>query len=158
MPTLAELQNPYASLSLEECAQDELAKHDLLARLQNPYATLEIFGEPEPKAEGKNEDQLELPEFHKDVFVSKSDFVARSRAIFLQYEPMRANRRILRPEFREFMENHKTKSGRIRAEILEDLKRFDISVMGALNPHLNRESSSITQKLEKISRKYSVDN
>jgi hypothetical protein len=159
MPSLAEFQNPYASLNINERVEDELAKHDYVARLQNPYAALEVFGEADADAVTvPGREQLELPTLRKETSLSKEEFKARARAIFLQYEPMRGNRRLLRPSFRDFIKSNETKSGRVRAEILKDLERFDLSAMGALNPQLNREGDSISRKLGKISQKYSAEN
>lgn len=161
MPTLAELQNPYASLNANIDAEEELSKHAYVAKLQNPYAAIEFFGEWELEediggsASGAGpRKQLKLPYISAKASVTKVSFCSRARAIFVPYEPMRGKSRVLRPEFRNFIRENENKSGPARASILAELERFDLSSMGALNPHLNREGDSIVETLKKISRKY----
>jgi hypothetical protein len=161
VPTLAELQNPYASLNVFIDAEEELSKHEILARSQNPYVTIEIFGayEPEQGVMGSDlttsvQHQPDLPCIPPNRTASKSEFQAEARRILLQYEPLKGNRRVLRPEFRDFLKVNEKKSPTSRAAILTELERFDLTSMGALNPQLNREGDSLAKKLKKISDKY----
>jgi hypothetical protein len=161
MPTLAEFENPYASLNAHVDVEEELAKHDYVKRQQNPYAAVEVFGEchlpdsGESKSNGEGGQQLGLPSFPEVVSATKTEFRKRCRSILLPYEPMRGKNRVLRPEFREFIKENEDKLGTTRAAIISELERFDLSSMGALNPHLNREGDSLAKKLSRISQKHS---
>lgn len=161
MPTLANSENPYATLNVNIEVEEELSKHAYVAKIQNPWAAIEVFGEFDPAKEEEtvvavsaSKNQLELPCIPPKASLSKVEFQSRARKILLPYEPMRGGRRVLRPEFRAFIKSNEDKSSQSRAGILEELERFDLSSMGAVNPHLNREGSALVRKLEKISAKF----
>lgn len=84
--------------------------------------------------------------------ISRVDFTSACRSIFAQYEPMRSGRRQLRTEFRAFIAKNCAKAPEARAKIIAELERYDLSKMGNLQPHLNREcEQSLLKKLADIS-------
>lgn len=159
MPRLADYNNPYASLNQNIDAEEDIERHAYLKKLQNPYAALAIFGEDQTKAvasvDSSSSAQLEIKFISPQNELSKSEFRLRVREILLPYEPLRGTRRVaLRSQFRAFIQANEDKPSRVRAAILRDLQRYDLSSMGALNPHLNREGSAILSKLDKITNSH----
>lgn len=73
--------------------------------------------------------------------ISAADFDAGCRKIFSRYMPAADNKRhLLDSRFREFIAEHRSKDGQERTEILERLKRFDLSFLdGTHAPKLSRD-------------------
>jgi hypothetical protein len=148
---LIKLQNPYAKLSVyDDPPLDEAAaRSDYLRRLQNPYASL---GVAEISQSGNQRgDKADA----KKRTISKADFQSRCRAILFQYVPLAETRGRLRAEFRDFIAKNSDRSGDVRHKVLHELERYDLSVLGDVKPHLNRErQEALLAKLKKISSSF----
>lgn len=152
-------ENPYAKLSVD----DELDPRRAFIRLlQNPYAVIEtsddsffapvVADQINPTTVG----ELELsPTESKRRSISQADFATRCRSIFMQYTPLANGSRRLQPAYQDFIVRAKKKEGRDRFAILQELDRFDLSVLGDIRPQLNRErEAALRAKLTAILDKY----
>jgi hypothetical protein len=80
--------------------------------------------------------------------LSKKDFSDKARRIFLQYTPKLEGIR-LRPHYIEFIQRNSVRSAGERYQILERLKRYDLSSM-RIDGHFNREADISVRKLAEI--------
>lgn len=108
----------------------------------NPYAKLSF-----------EVDALEFmdSEIEDLVAVSSSEFKRQAGRILRQYSPTVGKSRRLRPEFRSFVEGPATKSPETRAQILNELRKYDLEASGYAPPLFNREmSDKVLKKLRQI--------
>jgi hypothetical protein len=136
--------NPYAKLSLEADALEflQLNQSHYSSVSGNPYAKLSI-----------EVDALEFldSEIEDLVAVSSSEFKRQAGRILRQYSPTVGKSRRLRPEFRAFVEGPATKSPETRAQILNELRKYDLEASGYAPPLFNREmSDKVLKKLRQI--------
>lgn len=136
--------NPYAKLSLEADALEilQLNQSHYSSVSGNPYAKLSI-----------EVDALEFldSEIENLVAVSSSEFKRQAGRILRQYSPTVGKSRRLRPEFRAFVEGPATKSPETRAQILNELRKYDLEASGYAPPLFNREmSDKVLKKLRQI--------
>jgi hypothetical protein len=166
------LQNPYASLQVGDPPGDEIRDEVGItppravqadrsvpkplpipaffeARSGNPYArlaNLDDDGTSDPAARRRS-----------DIGISGSGFEAECRSIFRKYIPA-LEHGILRPEHRAFIARNRARPAGLRLRILEALRRYDLSDLGALQPEFNREDSRLTaKKLAEIERDIGKD-
>jgi hypothetical protein len=156
---LRRLENPYAKLSMGEEMDDRQA---FIRLLQDPYAVIEtsddsLFGSIAAEHQNlaiSNETEL-LPANNGVQSISQRDFATRCRSIFMQYTPLTDGHQHLQPDYQDFIVRGKKKDGRVRIAILEDLERFDLSDLGGIKPHLNRERvAALRAKLTAILNKH----
>jgi hypothetical protein len=84
---------------------------------------------------------------------SKAVFRTECRRIFRPYTPA-PERGALREEHDAFIRRNEDKSPEIRAALLQELSRFDLSDISGLEPQLNREKDALTEeKLANLERK-----
>lgn len=136
--------NPYAKLSLEADALEflQLDQSHYSSVSGNPYAKLSI-----------EVDALEFmdSEIEDLVAVSSSEFKRQVGRILRQYSPTVGKSRRLRPEFRSFVVGPATKSPETRAQILNELRKYDLEASGYAPPLFNREmSDKVLKKLRQI--------
>jgi hypothetical protein len=77
--------------------------------------------------------------------LTRSDFDQRARAIFRPYIPAEEHGR-LRPHYREFIERNKSRSPQMRFKLIAQLRRYDLSDLGGLDPKFNREEAAFTKE------------
>jgi hypothetical protein len=85
--------------------------------------------------------------------LSATAFESRARAILLQYMPA-ADRRRLRPSFRDFISRNESRSGRVRHRLIRSLERFDLSDLRGIQPQFNRDhgDAQIDRRLAEIEK------
>lgn len=115
----------------------ELAHHYRLPSA-NPYSRISAEIESAPLVESS------LPQ----VKISAGYFKREATRILHQYSPSVGKRRILRSEFRTFVDTNVTKPPTSRAQILSELRKYDLSASGFAEPLFNRElSDRVVNKL-----------
>jgi len=147
----------------EELGSIAARTSNYIANLQNPYASLSIYDQPDD-AFSPARQQSRMPLFQPPLLPSSQDAKKRSngiskkhfsfgcRKILLQYEPMNSGRGRIRPEFSAFITDNLDKSNVSRAAILNELSRFNLE---GLQPYLNRErADEVVSKLKSISTAY----
>jgi hypothetical protein len=153
---LCEMGNPYASLQLSD--EDEGAvihpiespKELTLEMTQNPWATL-YYGADNPVDAPAMERpaQTKLSVTSK---LSKSEFRHACRAIFRCYIPEIEKSRI-RDHHRDFIVRNESRSATGRFQVLEALRRYDLSAVQGFQAHFNRERDVFTDaKLREIEK------
>jgi len=146
---LRKLKNPYASLQVENAGAD-VSLHAQLRLSENPYA--EDFYLKEGSGLGPTDTSSSEAAAASDT-LTQSDFEQRARAIFRPYIPADEHGR-LRPHHREFIERNKSRSPQMRFNVITQLRRYDLSDLGGLNPKFNREEEAFTKdKLLEIEAK-----
>ena len=115
-----------------------------LRKLKNPYASLQFEDAGAEPGELRSEiPSMDLPAAAGTL--TQSDFEQRARAIFRPYIPAEEHGR-LRPHYREFIERNKSRSPQVRFKVIGQLRRYDLSDLGALNPLFNREKEAFTRE------------
>ncbi len=154
--------NPYAFLGILDeddvevlHAPTDEQKHSHLQELQNPYAYIELFAEEEGKLD-------EFPTHEKVQSVpsgpigklSKKEFQAKCRRIFMQYVPSEG-RRVLRSHHRDFVVRNESRPADERFLLVAELSKYDLSSSVSYRPHFNREEKDILtiKKLRDIEKK-----
>lgn len=152
--------NPYASLSTDEDEEPRVCSeaadrqaHAYLASLQNPYAYHAIFDDAGQASHEPVAETTKISGPPRFGLLSKKDFEAQSRRIFLQYVPWEENR-VLRPEHRDFIRRNASRAAEERYLLVEELRKYDLAAAGNYRPHFNRERDALTQeKLLEIERR-----
>jgi hypothetical protein len=152
------LQNPYASLSLEDETADDASsdatmeqKHAYYRKLENPCAFDAVFGEPTEPAQQvvlkTSSIGLSRPQSRG---ISKKDFEEGCRRILRQYVPP-SEGQTLRPHYRDFIARNARRSPEQRSRILDGLSKYDLATSGNFSPQFNREQELLTvKKLQQI--------
>lgn len=84
--------------------------------------------------------------------LSKEGFTAGCRRIFRQYIPS-VERGRLRNHHRDFIVRNQGRSGPTRHLLLQELSKYDLSVLPGMEAHFNRERDELTdKKLKQIER------
>jgi hypothetical protein len=158
---LRKLGNPYASLQLSD--EDEGAvvhpanspKELTLELTQNPWATL-YYGADDPV----DVPATASPTHAKasvSVKLSKAEFRQACRAIFRCYIPEIEKGRI-RDHHRNFIVRNESRSATKRFQVLEALRRYDLSSVPGFQAHFNRERDAFTDaKLREIEKQIGDD-
>lgn len=132
---------------------------DWLMLMQNPYAKLSLYDDDFVDVHSQKTD-FEPPlsasvlakHPSKKHGATKKEFEGNCRRIFLQYIPP-SEGRVLRPHYRDFIIRNENNSPELRARILEELNKYDLSSSGNFQPHFNREREFLTvEKLQKIEK------
>lgn len=160
-------QDPYAHIAVfgeeEELESVAARTSNYIANLQNPYASLSIYDQPDDEFSPPHQQpqllliQPLLSQATQAVplprkGISKKAFSLGCRKILLQYEPMKQGRGNLRPDFSNFITDNVDKSALSRAAVLQELSRYNLE---GLHPHLNRErTDEVLSKLKSISAAY----
>jgi hypothetical protein len=153
---LRNLGNPYASLQLSD--EDEgavihpikSAKELTLQLTQNPWATL-YYGADDPVnvPEAASPTQVKASVSLK---LSKSEFRQACRAIFRCYIPEIEKGRI-RDHHRDFIVRNESRSATRRCQVVDALRRYDLSSVPGFQAHFNRERDVFTDaKLREIEK------
>lgn len=136
--------NQYAKLSMLD--DEESVENPVRAVRQGVFEFLPTASDAHLAAEVQRPG---MPETRHSI--SRADFTTACRSIFAQYEPLQSGRKQLRPEFRKFISVNGVKSPEARAKIISELERYDLSKMGGIQPHLNREhEASLLKKLAAV--------
>jgi hypothetical protein len=149
------LGNPYASLQIDETELNVSAAGAESVKQQfkhgeNPHAWHYYFDEPAPPSFSAP-DSIAVPT-RPEGSLTQAEFEHRARAIFRPYIPVE-ERGKLRPHYREFIARNKSRSPRARYELIDGLKKYDISTIAGLSPQFNREQESLTkEKLTEIEK------
>ena len=158
---LRQLGNPYASLQLSD--EDESADihpskspQELTLELtQNPWATLYYRADESvhvPATASPNQVKATV-----SFKLSKSEFRQACRAIFRCYIPEIEKGRI-RDHHRDFIARNESRSATRRFEVLEALRRYDLSSVPGFQAHFNREREVFTEaKLREIEKLFGDD-
>jgi len=86
-------------------------------------------------------------------FATKLEFEDESRRILRQYIPAVEKGR-LRDAHRAFIARNASRPGKVRHELLIQLRRYDLSNIGGMQARFNREDKALTEdKLLEIERK-----
>ena len=121
-----------------------------LAETQNPYATdqvdaVDIDAEPD-------HDAKQSASSTRIGTLSKRDFQAGCRRIFAHYIPLLEKGK-LRAHHRDFITRNENRSPIARYGMLEELKKYDLSIIPGIRPHFNRERDLLTEgKLRTIEK------
>lgn len=130
------LENPYASLSL----QDEDVKSNTITKTTAINDTPKIEKMAIEKAAAKPPRETK----------TKADFEHECRQIFVHYIPETEKGRI-RVHHRDFIRRNANSSPERRFKLLQQLKRYDLSSIRAIQPRFNREDDVFAEdKLRKI--------
>lgn len=108
-------------------------------------------GNPYSKIEDSPDLQKAMPATEYQEGVSVRTFQNEVRRILKQYSPTAGLARRLRTEFREFIASAVQKSSQRRAQILEELRKYDLEADGLAPPLFNREiSRQLRKKLQEL--------
>lgn len=147
------LGNPYASLEIPEenfeiVQTSTISDEERLYRLRgNPYAKLQM-----DEAEDAPPAPTVTPTSDTPRRLSKAEFVARCRRIFGLYIPPFENGR-LRTHHRRFIERNGSRSPMVRARLVQELEKYDLSTLRGVKAYFNREREVFTEeKLQQIER------
>ncbi|MBS0379461.1 MAG: hypothetical protein JSS29_13310 [Proteobacteria bacterium] len=102
----------------------------------NPYARLANEEDVAPSA---------VTASRHEKGISKAAFEAGCRSIFRGYSPA-AEQGALRQEHRDFITRNSDRAATMRLKILQILRRYDLTDLGAIQPQFNREHSRLTAK------------
>jgi hypothetical protein len=141
MSSLPQAKMAPASLATGRTAPSVLGEGPYKAPSGNPYAKIDnsppLPGEAIKKA---------LPEG-----AAARNVEAELRRILKQYSPTAGSVRRLRAEFRAFITSTLKKSAVRRAQILEELRKYDLEADGFAPPLFNREMGQrLTKKLQDL--------
>jgi hypothetical protein len=166
------LENPYASLQVGDPSGDDVlapvsATPFTSKRLvDNVHRQADLFvaapsstlaavpsGNPNARLANLEEEAASGPVRNRsEEGVSKAAFEAECRSIFRKYIPD-VERGTLRQEHRDFISRNRARAAGMRLKILEALRRYDLTDLGAMQPQFNREDSRLTvKKLLEIER------
>lgn len=149
------LGNPYASLQIDETASNASATaaesiKQQFKHSENPHAWHYYFDEPALQS-FSTPDSVAVPT-RPEGSLTQAEFEHRARAIFRPYIPAE-ERGKLRPHYREFIARNKSRSPQARYQLIDGLKKYDISTIPGLSPQFNREQESLTkEKLAEIEK------
>lgn len=153
---LRKLGNPYASLQLSD--EDEgavnypikSAKELALQLTPNPWATL-YYGAEDPVNVPATGSPTQI-KASASLKISKSEFRQACRAIFRCYIPEIEKGRI-RDHHRDFIIRNESRSATRRSQVVDALRRYDLSSVPGFQAHFNRERDVFTDaKLREIEK------
>lgn len=155
---LRRLGNPYASLEVpEDDFEISSATQRYYRELQNPYAKLSLESETDQTNTVPLESAATVPKDAERATLSKAEFRARCRQIFVQYIPHMEKGR-LRPHHRRFISRNESRGPRVRALLARELAKYDLSTTQGVQAYFNREREVFTDdKLKQIERMYGDD-
>lgn len=153
---LRQLGNPYASLQLLDedegaVTRPSTSPQELTLKLtQNPWATL-YYGADDPVHATATASFAQV-KASVSFKLSKSEFRQACRAIFRCYIPEIEKGRI-RDHHRDFIVRNESRSATRRFQVLDALRRYDLSSVPGFQAHFNRERDVFTDaKLREIEK------
>jgi len=151
---LGDLQNPYASVQMFPPDEPAVTGVDDAWRaeyrlLENPHA-LDYYSGRAETATAKTSHLAAAGKVSQSV--SKAEFRARCRSIFVPYIPALEKGRLRRHHL-DFIARNESRPGAIRGDLLRHLGKYDLSTVPGLTSKFNREEDMITEeKLAEIER------
>jgi hypothetical protein len=167
------LENPYAFVDRDMATDDAVASSSKIAALrridshkvvdgqQDLFAHAEVslpresIGSGNPYGNVTFEDEPPRLPVHAGVSTrqttrtsTKEEFRKASALIFSRYSPVLLRGR-LRPHHREFIVRNESRSPRARFEMLNALRKFDLSELRGLTTYLNREDNLLSDAVLK---------
>jgi hypothetical protein len=153
---LRQLGNPYASLQLSDEDDDAVThpstspKELTLKLTQNPWATL-YYGADDPAHAPATVSPAQI-RASVSLKLSKSEFRQACRGIFRCYIP-EIEKGHIRDHHRDFIVRNESRSATKRFQVLEALRRYDLSSVPGFQAHFNRERDVFTDtKLREIEK------